>query len=178
MPLLERREPERASAAHAGTKILLIDGHGEARPQSFGAQLCDAYADGAYHGGWPLLRLDARSLGSPAALDAIRWASQIILVFPLWGDQAPAPLQALFCRYAARAGAERAARMVITMDLPAFAHRAVLRGEDDGGEMHKALSLPSLECREHLFIGSSEHLTPAQRREWLDALRQAGALGR
>ena len=95
-------------------RLLVVNGHPDPRPERFCAALCDAYELGANASGWETQRLNVGSLAlsgiaSPppgadlpadmtGALGNIHWSSQLAIVFPLWFEQPPAILRALFDR--------------------------------------------------------------------------------
>ncbi len=95
----------------APRKVLVINGHPDARPQRLCAALAEAYAQGVREGGhdlreiavgaldFPLIRSedDFRSEQLPeatrAAQEAVTWADHIVLVYPLWLGMMPALLK-------------------------------------------------------------------------------------
>ena len=160
-------------------KILILQGH----PDPAGGRLChalaDAYAAGAQEAGaevrrteiakleFPVLRTkadwDGGETGAPASLrPAIadsRWATHLLIVYPLWMGTMPALLKA-FMEQAFRPGVAlaapskgfpkpafkgKSARVAITMGMPALAYRWVFG----------AHSLKSLEKNILKFAGVS-----------------------
>src|SRR5688500_12233228 len=95
-------------------RILIIDGHPDARPQRFMHALARAYCDGAKAAGhevemltvgaldFPLLRTaEDFQIGEPsptirAAQESIRRAEHVVILFPLWLGAMPALLKAFF----------------------------------------------------------------------------------
>jgi putative NADPH-quinone reductase len=95
-------------------RIFLLNGHPDAAPERFCAALADAYAAGALRSGHEVRRLDLGAMDFPLirsaeqsnkgdvapdarrVQDALEWANHIVLVYPLWLDDQPAYLRALF----------------------------------------------------------------------------------
>ncbi len=193
--MLLERLPIIGKAVRAGFapgNILIVNGHPDPRPERFCAALCSAYKSGADVGGWHAGRLDVGALAFGAdgfldgrevdeAVSRIRDASRLIIVFPLWLDQAPPILRSLFGRLAgdgmtADGGLGRDVATIITMEMPAFAHRALtLDASADG--LSQRLSLPGIGRHKPLFIGGVDTISPAQRAEWLRRVRERGKKG-
>ncbi len=94
-------------------RILIINGHPDARPQRFAYALADAYQRGAQAAGHHVRRVDAGALDFPVlrtaeefasgpvpatlhpCQEALLWAEHLVLVFPLWLGAMPAQLKAL-----------------------------------------------------------------------------------
>ena len=122
------------------------------RPERFCSALCDAYEEGARQAGWTVRRLTVGLLTNDearnAALEDMRWATQLIVVYPLWLDQPPALLRDLFrgksCRNQRDGGgvSEQPVHLVITMDMPAFLYRAMLQCEIDVKGLARGMTLP------------------------------------
>jgi Flavodoxin-like fold len=81
------------------------------------------------------------------ALEDIQWATQLIVVFPLWMDQMPPVLYDLFEENLARGNldfgpaGEKPVRTVITMEFPALFLRALLQcGMYVGGSRKTSLA--------------------------------------
>jgi putative NADPH-quinone reductase len=94
------------------TKVLVINGHPDPRPDRLCAALAESYAEGAVEGGlqvrrlaigeldFPVLRT-AADFSAPApegpirqAQDDITWADHVVIVHPLWLGGEPALLKA------------------------------------------------------------------------------------
>ncbi len=136
-------------------RITIIQGH----PDPGGGHLChalaDAYAAGAENAGHAVRRLEVAGLAFPllrtqaefetqappadirTAQEAISWAEQLVIVYPLWLGTMPAVLKG-FLEQAFRPGFAfdsgpnglgakrlkgRSARIVVTMGMPAFFYR-------------------------------------------------------
>lgn len=95
-------------------RIFLLNGHPDGAPERFGAAIMEAYAAGARRAGHEVRRLDLGAMDFPiirtaeqsnkgeVAPDAVKvqealvWADHVVLVYPLWLDDQPAYLRALF----------------------------------------------------------------------------------
>lgn len=181
-----------------GKEILVVNGHPDPRHERFCAALCDAFAEGATSGGWHVERLDIGSLtlapppdkaGAPnlhpsviRAIEQIRKADRLAIVFPLWLDAPPGGLRDVFEGFArsvwshgeANAAYEKPARVIVTMDMPAFIQRSRFYPEQKSGA-GLSLSLPGVQATEPLFIGGVQTITPAQREEWLQKVKLLAA---
>ncbi len=140
-------------------RILILDGHPDSNRRGLCHALADAYAAGAAEGGHEVRRLDIATLDfgfvrsqaefeqgdAPVdiarAQEAIKWASHLVVVFPLWLGDMPALLKAFF-EQALRPGFAfayrpkglpemflkgRSARIIVTMGMPAFIYRWYFR---------------------------------------------------
>lgn len=172
-------------------KILVVNGHPDPRPERFCAALCAAYEEGARAGGWEVRRVEVGALacsidcGGDAldrACEAIAWASQFTIVFPLWLGQPPPMLRSVFAEECSRAprtpADERPGRCVVTMDMPAFAHRALLQRNNPAQDHGVHVKLPGLRQQAWDFVGSVSTIAAAQRIVWLQTLRRYGVDGR
>jgi putative NADPH-quinone reductase len=175
------------------SNVLVINGNPDPRPERFCAALCDAYRSGAARGGLvtrmlavgdlaPYAAADSGSVAPDSlslAADAFRWAERLFIVFPLWLDQPPAVLKSLFKQVAPllaqfQSGQnDKRVRSVVTMDMPAFTHRAAFRKTENPSTAK--LGLPGIDIGEPLFIGSVRTLMPERRSHWLRELHAFGA---
>mgnify|MGYP001551731858 FL=1 len=178
-----------------GLTRLVINGHPDPRPERFCAALCAAFLDGARTNG---RQANALALGAFAnghegnagqmspetmrAIDLVRRSAHLTVVFPLWLDLPPPLLTGFFeqvVRHDAqdrRRGPERRfAHIVVTMAMPAFAYRSVLRARTGPCRSPNLLSLPGIEGGDLDLIGSVDTISRAQREGWLMALRGLGA---
>ena len=100
MQLLEKIRPLWAGRPCQERRILVVNGHPDPAPERFCSALCDAYEEGAHHAGWIVRRLTIGLLSNngtrDAALEDMRCATQLVVVYPLWLDQPPAQLRDLF----------------------------------------------------------------------------------
>ena len=172
--------------------LLVVNGHPDPRPERFCGALSDAYERGANAGGWETRRLNVGNLGpsSIAAMNSgecpdtdvldtlgdIEWANRLAIIFPLWLGQPPDMLRVLFdyvdgaipCDGARR----RRAHVIVTMEMPAFAYRSMLRP----GAPKKAteLTIPGVVPDQPVLIGCVNTITREQRRQWLETVRRYG----
>ncbi|MBL6854019.1 MAG: NAD(P)H-dependent oxidoreductase [Alphaproteobacteria bacterium] len=168
--------------------ILVINGHPDPRPERFCAALCDAYSEGAQARGCATRRLNVGALKMPraanddleawngieAAYRLVRAADEITIIYPLWANAPPAALKQLL-DYVARLRrhldtaqpGDKAARLVVTTELPAFLYRAKPACE--------ATALAGVQAKAQTFIGSVDTMSKEQRQKWLKEMRQAGA---
>ena len=169
------RSAERQESARR--KILVINGHPDPRPERFCAALCEAYEAGAQSAQYEVRRLDvgALALAEPeaaasmdAVLDLVRWSNRLVIVFPLWLDGPPEQLRLLFNQIALAGGRERMARVVVTMEMPAFAHRNSSRGA------HMTV-LSGVKADKPIFIGCVNTISSDQRKHWLKSVHELGA---
>jgi putative NADPH-quinone reductase len=185
---LERAFPAGIFAQARGRNtVTIVNGHPDPSPERFCAALCNAYENGAALAGRHVHRLNAGALAFAAdrflcegdvegAMKKLHEADQLIVVFPLWLDQPPAILHHLFARMAHDDGMrvqERPARTVITMEMPAFAHRAL--DQNARGGLAQRLSLPGVNRQDRIFIGGIGAISPAERAAWLVRLHDEGA---
>jgi putative NADPH-quinone reductase len=184
MQLLERIKPLWASRAILKRRILVVNGHPDPGPERFCSALCDAYEEGARAAGWTVRRLTVGLLSNnetrDQALEDLRWATQLIVVYPLWLDQPPVLLRDLFEENLVRnqrdgcGVSEQPVHLVITMDMPAFLYRAMLQCDTDIKGLARGMTLPGFRHQHQDFIGSIASITPEQRRRWLRTMRETG----
>jgi putative NADPH-quinone reductase len=192
MPLLERIRAVAHPFHHSDRRILVINGHPDPRPERFCAALCEAYEQGARQGGLVTRYLAVGDLslapGEPggcaslsAALADMEWSTHLIVVFPLWLNRPPDAVRSLFEHWSGRAQADdararaRMMRVVITMEMPAFAHRAMLRCGININQFSRSMLLPGFAHQQQDFIGSVESISAAERHRWLQTMRNSGA---
>lgn len=94
-------------------RILIINGHPDARAERLCTALCNAYSEGALTAAHEIRRLDVGALEFPlirsaddftaapppviaAAQRSVLWADHLVIVFPLWMGAPPALLKAFF----------------------------------------------------------------------------------
>ena len=184
MQLLERIKPLWAGRPREPRRILVVNGHPDPAPERFCAALCDAYEEGARQAGWIVRRLTIGLLTNVearnAALEEMRWATQLIVVYPLWLDQPPVSLRDLFedyliCNQRDGGGvSEQPIHLVITMDMPAFLYRAMLQCDIDVKGLARGMTLPGFRHQHQDFIGSIASITPEQRGRWLRMMHDTG----
>ncbi len=94
------------------TRILILQGHPDPRPERLGHALAEAYAQGARDAGHSLRRVEIAKIDFPMlgskdewlsgelpeslrnAQEAIAWSQHIVLFFPLWLGTMPALVKA------------------------------------------------------------------------------------
>jgi putative NADPH-quinone reductase len=166
-------------------RLLIVNGHPDPRPGRFCAALCRACLTGALAGGRDA---DIIALGTifPAngqagsddltrALDLLRQPAHLTVIFPLWLDKPP-EIVTRFFEQVQRSGMDgRRAHIVVTMSLPAFAHRSMLREQAGARHIQHAMSPPGLEIEALNFVGSIDTISRAQREEWLYRMRRLGS---
>ena len=190
------------------SRIFLLDGHPDPSPERFCSALADAYAGGARRSGhevrrfdlgsmdFPLIRSAADSDKGPVAedaarvQDAIRWADHIVIVFPLWLDDQPALLRALFeqvfrygfvhaeCDKNKKALKGKTAHTIVTMGMSAFAYRwqngaYCVRALEKG-----LLGYAAIKPVRRTLIGSIHTISEGKRKAWLKRLQECGAQAR
>jgi putative NADPH-quinone reductase len=162
-------------------RLVVVNGHPDPRKQRFCAALADAYARGGTAAGWraETVRVGELALASLLAwrdgeepdtaaadmLTTIEAADRLAIVFPLWFDKPPEPLTALFTRVA-----PRRAHVIVTMDMPAFAYRSILR-DPAAAPM---FAIPGVTAEDPVLIGCASSINAGHRRSWLAAMRNYG----
>jgi putative NADPH-quinone reductase len=184
MQLLEKIKPLWVGRAALERRILVVNGHPDPAPERFCSALCDAYEDGARQAGWTVRRLTVGLMSNNGtrdkALEDMNWATQLIVVYPLWLDQPPVQLRDLFEENLMRnqrdggGVSEKPVHLVITMDMPAFLYRAMLQCEIDTKELARGMTLPGFRYQHQDFIGSIASITPEQRSRWLKTMHDTG----
>jgi putative NADPH-quinone reductase len=139
--------------------ILVLNGHPDPESKGLCHAIAEAYADGAREAGHSVTRLDVARLdfgflrsqaafehaAPPAdiarAQDAVKAATHLVVIFPLWLGDMPAVLKA-FLEQTLRPGFAfdyrpkglpvmhlkgRSARVIVTMGMPAFVYRWYFR---------------------------------------------------
>ncbi|HEY2033568.1 MAG TPA: NAD(P)H-dependent oxidoreductase [Rhizomicrobium sp.] len=173
--------------------LLVINGHPDPRPERFGSALSRAFGDGARNAGWSVHTLEATTLrftsgttqaeiSQDMAAGLVHAADRLAIVFPLWFDEPPAAVGKLLAhaarlrRFAQNSASarHRTAQLVVTMEMPAFIHRSMVRADGRRGDGHELESLPGLDSANVTFIGSVGAITLEQRQEWLREIRQLG----
>jgi putative NADPH-quinone reductase len=188
----------------AAKRILIINGHPDPRPERFCAAICQAYATGAqshnreireiqtgYQGVDPHASQSAGDAhGTVAAVEGalalMRWAEHIVFVYPLWLDRPPTLvneiLKAAHGECARRGSTSPGAtgsltvRVIVTMELPAFAHRSICSVNRRSTTAQNAIA-EVFGAKETIFIGSVGAISAEQRARWILVLEKLGAAG-
>ena len=156
-------------------RVVIVNGHPDPAPDRFCAALCESYAAGARAGGLAVTRLNVADSDSETSLRDARSANRIVIVYPLWLDRPPVSVTSFFEKAAAMPERPRQrARVIVTMDMPAFMHRALLAREDVPVRFAGAIALPGLPHAETILIGTVASMTAAQRAQWLSVVRDMG----
>lgn len=194
-----------------GERILIIQGHPDCQGRHLCHVLAQAYADGARGAGhevdtvvpalldFPLLRsADEWQHGAvPAALvpaqQAIKRASHLVLVYPLWLGEMPA-LAKGFLEQVARPGfalaaasrnplrsgllGGRSARVVVTMGMPAPLYRWFYRAHSLKSLERNILGFAGIKPVRATLVGGAAAMTPQLVERWSARLRRLGAQAR
>jgi len=168
-------------------QLLIVNGHPDPRPERFCAALGQACLAGAEAGG-----RDANVIALGAifptngqdgsgeltkALNLWRQPARLMVIFPLWLDKPPEIVTRFFNHMTHESGpalTNRRAHILVTMSLPAFAHRSMLREHEGVRHVQQAMALPGLEIDALNFVGSVDTISRAQREEWLYRLGRLG----
>jgi len=176
------RTPDPAPSRRARS-ILVVNGHPDPRPARFCAALSAAYAEAAEIAGRNVRSVALGETGQDSAAEMAVHSDHLVLVFPLWLNRAPPMVDDFLAETARLDAAEpsarraRSARVVVTMDMPAFIHRAILRKNGNAEAEASPIPLANIEIGELTLIGSVETIGQGQREEWLAVLRKFGQRG-
>ena len=187
-------------------RILIIDGHPDPARKTLCHALADAYAAGAAEGGHELRRLDiatlsfdfVRSQGEfengtvlpdiAAAQEDLKWASHVVVMFPLWLGDMPALLKAFFEQtlrpgfaFAYRPSGlpetflkGRSARIVVTMGMPAFIYRWYFRAHGLKNLKRNILRFVGLSPVRDTVLGSVGTRSKPEIARWFDDMKALG----
>jgi putative NADPH-quinone reductase len=192
-------------------RILIIDGHPDPTPERFVHHLAAAYQQGAEERKhtvicvrvadltFPLLRAkDDYQHGDPPdtlrpCLDALEWATHVVILYPLWLGAMPALLKALleqiirpgFAFSTSTLGhwpvkylRHRSARIVVTMGMPVLAYRLWFRAGSSRSLHRAVLATSGFRPVRTTLIGRAEALSRTARETWSDKLRDLGRRAR
>ncbi len=193
-------------------RIVIIQGHPDTHTRHFGHALADEYAKGAEDSGFEVRRVEVAELDFPLlrrkedfeksevlpvalvpAVEAIRWANHVVIIYPLWLGSMPALLKAFLeqvfrpgvaFEYQPSGGMSRklltgkSARIVVTMGMPAFAYRWVFLAHSLKSLQRNILGFCGIRPVKSTLIGNIEGMTEPQRMSWLDEMRGLGQLGK
>ena len=172
--------------------LLVLNGHPDPRPERFCAALCQAYETGARESGWSTERRDVGALALAALsaqrrnnaeqsaitemLEAIKQADRMIVVFPLWANEPPPMLQALFHRLSNLPDGTKLppTRLIVTMELPAFILKPAAWARQRAANDSYAVALPGITTRNVTVIGSVNTIGQERRQGWIDTVRGYG----
>jgi putative NADPH-quinone reductase len=187
-------------------KILILNGHPDPVRKGLCHALADAYGAGAAEGGHEVRRLDIAMLdfgfvhsqaefehGSAptdieAAQTSIKWASHVVVIFPLWLGDVPAVLKA-FLEQTLRPGfayayrpsgfpemflTGRSARVVVTMGMPALVYRWYFRAHGLKNLKRNILRFVGFSPVRDTMLGSVGTRSKEQISRWFDDMKALG----
>ncbi|MGE0331976.1 MAG: NAD(P)H-dependent oxidoreductase [Ramlibacter sp.] len=188
--------------------ILLIQGHPDAAAAHLCHALADAYAQGAAAAGHTVRRVAVAGLAFPLlasqadweagelppalqpAQDGIRWASHIVLFFPLWLGDMPALLKGFLEQvmrpgfaFVRRQGSAvftekgltgRSARVVVTMGMPALVYRWYFRAHSVRALERNVLGFVGISPVSETLVGNAAGLRAQDSIRWLSRMRALG----
>jgi putative NADPH-quinone reductase len=191
--------------------ITIIQGHPDSDSRHFGHALADEYANGARDSrhevrkvevaqlAFPLLRTkqDFEKGTPPAnlkeAVEAIKWADHLVIVYPLWLGSMPALLKAFFeqvfrpgIAFDYRSGGKmpkklltgKSARVIVTMGMPSFVYRWFFFAHSVKSLQRNILKFCGVSPVKATLIGNIEGMRCEQRTSWLDKVRRLGGKSR
>lgn len=190
-------------------RVVVVQGHPDPAGGHYVHALADAYAEGAQAAGHEVRRIDVARLdfpwlrnkqehesGSvPAAIresqETIRWASHIVILYPLWLGEMPALLKA-YLEQLLRPGfayqidkghiqkflSGKSARIVVTMGMPAVVYRWYFGAHSLKALQRSILGFVGIKPVRATLIGMVEGQSNAKRQGWLEQLRILGRAGR
>lgn len=192
-------------------RILVIQGHPDCSGRHLCHALAEAYADGARRAGhevetivpgqiaFPLLRsaYEWQQQPVPAALapaqEAIRRASHLLIVYPMWLGEMPALLKG-FLEQVARPGfalakdsgnplragllGGRSARVVVTMGMPALVYRWFYRAHSLKSLERNILGFAGIRPVRATLVGGAGAMPPQRALRWCARLHSLGAAAR
>ncbi len=189
------------------TRIALIQGHPDPSGHKFGNALSDAYRHGAESAGhevrlisvasmdFPLLRTQEEwEEGVPppsiaSAQDTIRWATHLVIFYPLWLGSMPALLKGFFEQvfrpgFAIHPQEEgrpwaqllkgKSARIVVTMGMPPWIYRWFFSSHSLKSLERNILGFSGIGPIQETLIGSIGSLDEKKREAWLRTLEDLG----
>lgn len=191
-------------------RITIIQGHPDAEESHYCHALAEAYARGALASGHEVRRIDVSRLNFPIvrsqkefvegtlggdikdAQETIRWASHLVIFYPLWLGTMPALLKGFFeqvFRYGFAIDAEgkgwpkgllrgRSARVVVTMGMPAFAYRWLFGAHGLRSLERSILRLSGITPIRESLIGLVDAMSDEKRKKWLERMEALGRSGR
>jgi putative NADPH-quinone reductase len=187
-------------------KILILNGHPDPVRKGLCHALADAYGAGAAEGGHEVRRLDIATLtfgfvhsqsefehgdalpDIAAAQQAIKWASHVVVIFPLWLGDVPAVLKA-FLEHTLRPGfaynyrpsgfpemllTGRSARIVVTMGMPALIYRWYFRAHGLKNLKRNILRFVGFSPVHDTMLGSVGTRSKPQIARWFDDMKALG----
>jgi putative NADPH-quinone reductase len=157
-------------------RCLVVNGHPDPGARRYCAALCEAYIAGARSRGWSAERLDVGRITTAQAVERIRGADHLAIVFPLWLGAAPPALQELFAAVAKEAEWPTA-HLITTMDMPAILYRPRHDRHSRPLEHRNTFSMAGLHVGETILIGSVNTISQDERRRRLAEVQMSAAIG-
>ncbi len=187
-------------------RILILNGHPDPVRKGLCHALADAYGAGAVEGGHEMRRLDIATLdfgfvhsqvefengGAPTDIEAaqasIKWASHVVVIFPLWLGDVPAVLKA-FLEQTLRPGFAyayrpsdfpemllkgRSARVVVTMGMPALVYRWYFRAHGLKSLKRNILRFVGFSPVRDTMLGSVGTRSKEKISSWFDDMKALG----
>lgn len=186
-------------------KLYVVSGH--PLKESFNCAMATAYADAACAAGAEVRRVHLADLQFDLVLhhaycqiqalepdlltcqDDIRWATKLVLFYPIWWGSVPAQMKGWIdrvfhpqfafrypagARFPERLLSGRSGRLVATMDNPPWWY--ALRYGSPDRKMMQAMMMEfcGISPVQYVAIGSVKFSSLAKRRRWLDDLRAIG----
>jgi putative NADPH-quinone reductase len=189
-------------------RIVIIQGHPDAGTRHFCHALADAYADGALAAGHAVTRVEVAQLDFPLlrsqhdweygavppsllpVQQAVRDATHLVFLFPLWLGDMPALLKAMLEQvarpgfafqaeggnpFAHKALAGRSARVVVTMGMPATVYRWYFQAHAVKSLERNILAFVGIAPVRRTLIGILGKLDARRADKWLGRMRALGA---
>lgn len=180
-------------------RVVVVNGHPDPRPERYCGAICNSYIAGVKTrdlearyiavgevATGPSGFLSDRKIGHvpdkvASAIDDLRWANWLVIVFPLWLNGPPPSLQALFRAYweqMKRTGIPQGTmtkpkdgHIIATMTMPSILF-GVGQRRSSGNPL--SLCLQGVEPRRTTFIGGLESLSNKARTQWLSDVHLLG----
>jgi len=188
-------------------RVVVIDGHPDPAPDRFVHALAEAYEQGAKQSKHPVMRIRAADVTFPIirnkeeyergdppdsvrpCLDALEWATHLVILYPLWLGSVPALLKGLleqlirpgFAFSTATLGhwpvkylRGRSARIVVTMGMPTIAYRLRFGACGSRSLQSAVLATSGFRPVRTTIIGNAERLPKTKREAWIARMRDLG----
>jgi putative NADPH-quinone reductase len=187
-------------------KILVLNGNPQ--KESLSKALAYTYAEGAKGAGAEVKHIDIAELDFKPnltsgynkrmdlepdlldALDKIKWADHIVVVFPLWWGTLPSLMKGFFDRaflpgiaFSYREGSPfwdkhfsgKTAHIICTMDAPEWYYRFILWQPGIRALRVSILEFVGIKTIKKTYFGPVRTSTPEQRTKWLETIRITAA---
>jgi putative NADPH-quinone reductase len=184
-------------------KVIIINGN--PKKECFNRAIANAYAEGAKDKGAEVRQINISDLDFQPnlaygytqrielepdladALEQIKWAEHIVMVFPLWWGTVPALLKGFFDRvflpgiaFSYRKGSQfwdklfagKTAHIICTMDAPAWYYRFILWQPGIRALRVSILGFVGIKTIRKTYFGAVRFSTPESRTRWLNQVRR------